>query len=50
LEVFVDQRHGLCGVKAGELYRYEAIQLLEALVAADLPPVAGLGYLPYNRF
>ena len=50
VEVFLDQRHGLGGVETGQLHGYEAIQLLEALVAADLAPVSGLGYLPYHRF
>src|SRR5215212_8830060 len=50
VEVFLDQRHGLGGVQAGELHRYEAIHLLEALVAADLSPLMGLGYLLYHRF
>jgi hypothetical protein len=36
--MFLDQRHSLGGVQAGELYRYKAIQRLEALVAADLLP------------
>jgi hypothetical protein len=49
VEVFLDQRHGLGGIEAGQLHGYEAIQLLEALVAADLAPVMGLGYLPYHR-
>jgi hypothetical protein len=46
----MDQRHSLGGVQAGELYRYKAIQLLEALVAADLLPITGFGYLLYHRF
>ena len=50
MEVFLDQRHGLGCVKTGELDRYEAIQLLEALVAADLLPITGFGYLLYHRF
>jgi hypothetical protein len=45
----VDQRHSLGGVQAGELHLYEAIYLLEALVAADLLPLMGLGYLLYER-
>jgi hypothetical protein len=50
VEVFLDQRHGPGGVEAGQLHSHEAIYLLEALVAADLLPLAGLGYLLYNRF
>ncbi len=50
VEVFLDQRHGLGGVQARELHGYKAIQLLEALVAADLSPFAGLGYLLYYRY
>ena len=46
----MDQGHVLGGVEAGELYRYEAIQRLEAVVAADLPPLTGLGYLLHYRF
>jgi hypothetical protein len=48
--VFLNQQHGLGGAQAGELYRCEAIQLLAALVAVDLSPLAGLGYLLYHRF
>jgi hypothetical protein len=47
--VFLDQRHGPGGVQAGELHLYEAVHLLEALVAADLLSLAGLGYLLYER-
>ena len=49
LEVFLNQRHGLGGVEAGELHLYEAVYLLEALVAADLL-FPGLGYLTHRRF
>jgi len=50
VEVFLHERHGLGGGEAGELHRHEAVQLFEALVAADLAPVVGLGYLLYHRF
>jgi hypothetical protein len=49
LQVLLDQRHGPGGVQAGELHLYEAIYLLEALVAADLLSLMGLGYLLYER-
>jgi hypothetical protein len=49
LQVLLDQRHGLGGVQAGELHFYKAVHLLEALVAADLISLTGLGYLLYHR-
>jgi hypothetical protein len=42
--MFLDERHGLGGVQAAEFHLHEAVQLLEALVAADLY-LAGVGYL-----
>src|SRR3712207_8530347 len=48
LHMFLDERHGLGGVQAAELHLHEAVQLLEALVAADLY-LASVGYLTYQR-
>jgi len=42
LKVLPDQRHGLGSAQAGELHLYEAVYLLEALIAADLF-LTGLG-------
>jgi hypothetical protein len=49
LQVLLDQRHSLGGVQAGDLHLYKAIYLLEALVAADLLSLTGVGYLLYER-
>jgi len=49
LQVLPDQRHSLGGIQAGDLHLYKEIYLLEALVAADLLSLTGVGYLLYER-
>ena len=49
LQVLLHQRHCLSGVQAGKLHLHKAVHLLEALVAADLLSLTGLGYLLYER-
>jgi hypothetical protein len=48
LQVFLDHRNRLRSVQAGELHLYEAVQLFEALIAADLY-LTSVGYLLYYQ-
>jgi hypothetical protein len=49
VQVLLDQRHGLGGVQPRELHLYKEIYPVEALVAADLLSLTGLGNLIYER-